>query len=50
MSRSFGDKVAHSVGVSHEAEVKKYSMTDKDKFVVVASDGVWEFMDNEMVR
>jgi serine/threonine protein phosphatase PrpC len=49
MSRSFGDRVAHSVGVSAEAEVREFLLNTNDKFVVVASDGVWEFLSNEDV-
>jgi serine/threonine protein phosphatase PrpC len=49
MSRSFGDRVAHSVGVSHEAEVEEFTLSLQDKFVVIASDGVWEFLTNEDV-
>lgn len=49
MSRSFGDRVAHSVGVSAEAEVREFLLNTNDKFVVIASDGVWEFLSNEDV-
>jgi serine/threonine protein phosphatase PrpC len=49
MSRSFGDRVAHSVGVSAEAEIREFLMGVTDKFVVIASDGVWEFLSNEDV-
>ena len=49
MSRSFGDRVAHSVGVSAEAETWEFTLTTEDKFVVIASDGVWEFLSNEDV-
>lgn len=49
MSRSFGDRVAHSVGVSCEAEVMEFTLGLNDKFVVIASDGVWEFLSNEDV-
>ena len=49
MSRSFGDRVAHSVGVSHEAEVWSFTLSLNDKFMVIASDGVWEFLSNEDV-
>lgn len=49
MSRSFGDRVAHSVGVSAEAEVWEFTLGLNDKFVVIASDGVWEFLSNEDV-
>jgi serine/threonine protein phosphatase PrpC len=49
MSRSFGDRVAHSVGVSHEAEVEEFTLGLNDKYLVIASDGVWEFLSNEDV-
>ena len=31
MSRSFGDRVAHSVGVSEEPEIKEYLFRKEDK-------------------
>jgi len=46
MSRSLGDKVAHSVGVSSVPEVKEFILEKNDKFVVIATDGVWEFLSN----
>ena len=49
MSRSMGDRVAHSVGVSAEPEVKEFTLGLDDKFMVIASDGVWEFLSNEDV-
>ena len=49
MSRSFGDGVAHSVGVSAEAETREFTLGLNDKYVVIASDGVWEFLSNEDV-
>lgn len=47
MSRSLGDGVAHSVGVSSVPEVTEFLTGPNDKFAVVASDGLWEFMSNE---
>lgn len=47
MSRSLGDQVAHSVGVSSEPEVKSFLIGVDDKFVVIGSDGVFEFLTNE---
>ncbi|EAS05229.2 protein phosphatase 2c (macronuclear) [Tetrahymena thermophila SB210] len=49
MARSFGDQIAQSVGVISEPEVSSYEITDDDKFLVIASDGVWEFLSNEKV-
>ena len=47
MSRSLGDYVAHSVGVSTQAEVMRFELGPDDKFIIIASDGVWEFLSNE---
>jgi len=44
MSRALGDFVAHSVGVVAEPEVHSCELENGDEFLVVASDGVWEFM------
>jgi serine/threonine protein phosphatase PrpC len=49
MTRSIGDLVASSVGVSWEPELNKFDLDQKDKFLVVASDGVWEFLDCDQV-
>jgi len=49
MSRSFGDDVASSVGVISEPEVIVKARSKNDKFMVVASDGVWEFLSNQDV-
>ena len=46
MARSFGDKVAHSVGVSDEADIKEFSISNNDKFIIIASDGLWDFLQN----
>ena len=44
-----GDRVAHSVGVSAEPETMEFTLGLNDKFLVIASDGVWEFLSNEDV-
>ncbi|CAD8057885.1 unnamed protein product [Paramecium sonneborni] len=49
MSRSFGDKVAASCGVICEPEILTHKLQDSDLFMVLASDGVWEFLSNEQV-
>lgn len=51
MSRSIGDLVAAQVGVSFEPEILVHELESEDKFLVLASDGIWEFIDNcECVR
>ena len=51
MSRSIGDRLAHRVGVSDIPEIKEFNIQEVSPYaVVLASDGVWEFMSNEEVR
>ena len=47
MTRSFGDEVAHKVGVISEPELKEVAYNGNEKFMIIASDGVWEFIDCE---
>jgi serine/threonine protein phosphatase PrpC len=48
MSRSLGDVVAHTAGVISEPEFTEYELNAAvDKFLVVATDGLWEFVDNQ---
>lgn len=49
MSRSFGDATAARVGVNAVPEIKEYELTSEDKVIVLASDGVWEFLENAEV-
>ena len=46
MTRSFGDHLAHSVGCSPYPELFAFKIGSKDRMLVVASDGVWEFLSN----
>ena len=47
MSRSLGDKIVHTVGVLSVPEEQQYVLDKNDKFIVIASDGVWEFLTNQ---
>jgi serine/threonine protein phosphatase PrpC len=49
MTRSFGDEVAGNVGVIAEPEVTELELTENDKFVIMASDGIWEFISSQEV-
>jgi serine/threonine protein phosphatase PrpC len=49
MSRSLGDYVAHQYGVSADPEITEYNLLPEDEFLVIASDGVWEFLTNQNV-
>lgn len=47
MSRSFGDVIASSVGVVARPEIWYRDLDDDDAFMILASDGVWEFIDSQ---
>jgi serine/threonine protein phosphatase PrpC len=47
MSRSIGDSVAASVGVSCRPELSHMTLERHDKFIILASDGVWEFISSQ---
>jgi len=53
MSRSIGDGEAKGFGVVPDPEIKEYTLKpshangDGDKFVIVASDGIWEFISSQ---
>jgi len=52
MSRSLCDAVAHSAGVSSEPEFVDYEFNPdnrEDLIMVMASDGLWEFMSDQEV-
>ena len=49
MTRSMGDKVGAQAGVIAEPELLEFKITPEDRFIVVASDGVWEYLSNEDV-
>jgi len=49
MTRSFGDEVASRVGVNGEPEILELDLQKDDKFIVLASDGIWDFLSNEEV-
>ena len=49
MSRSLCDTVAKEAGVISEAELFVRELDKLDKFIVLASDGLWEFMSSQEV-
>jgi serine/threonine protein phosphatase PrpC/CRP-like cAMP-binding protein len=48
-TRSIGDNVAKPLGVSPNPEYLKHEITTNDDFVLVGSDGIWEFLPNQAV-
>lgn len=49
MARSIGDHNAKAVGVIAEPEVTHYTITEEDAMMIMASDGVWEFLSSQDV-
>ena len=49
MSRSIGDLIASTLGVIPEPKFIEDKVDKDTKFIVIASDGVWEFLDNKAV-
>eukprot|EP00307_Rebecca_sp_RCC1486_P012012 CAMPEP_0119409122 /NCGR_PEP_ID=MMETSP1335-20130426/2482_1 /TAXON_ID=259385 /ORGANISM="Chrysoculter rhomboideus, Strain RCC1486" /LENGTH=357 /DNA_ID=CAMNT_0007433451 /DNA_START=70 /DNA_END=1143 /DNA_ORIENTATION=- len=47
MSRSIGDHVATPIGVVADPELTSHELTPSDEFLILASDGVWEFIDSQ---
>ncbi|KAA8494593.1 putative protein phosphatase 2C 64 [Porphyridium purpureum] len=49
MTRSIGDTILSEYGVMPIPEVTHVTLTESDMFIVLASDGVWEFMTSREV-
>ena len=47
MSRSLGDHAVKQVGVIAEPVVTQHQVTEEDDFVILATDGVWEFISSD---
>ena len=47
MSRSFGDDVAHTIGVTSKPEIMEFKLNEEDKFILLASDGIFEFISSD---
>ena len=48
-TRSLGDMAGERLGVNADAEISSKQLCANDRFVCLASDGVWEFLSNERV-
>mmetsp|Transcript_10708 Transcript_10708/g.16227 ORF Transcript_10708/g.16227 Transcript_10708/m.16227 type:complete len:1008 (-) Transcript_10708:197-3220(-) len=48
-TRSLGDNVAEQCGVFAEPELLVWNLNPKDKFAIIASDGVFEFLTSQSV-
>ena len=51
MSRSIGDGYAHKIGVIDEPEILEFNLNNiRPKAIILASDGVFEFVKNEEIK
>ena len=50
MSRSIGDLKAKTLGVIPDPGILEYDLNQSTKYIIVCSDGVWEFLDNDIVK
>ena len=48
-TRSFGDRDYKTVGVTYTPTVSSFSLKETDKFLLICSDGVWEYVDNNKI-
>ena len=42
-------EIAHKVGVVVDPEIMEYFFLKEDKFIILGSDGIWEFISNDEV-
>lgn len=47
MSRSFGDRLSRGLGVICEPDILTLDLTKDDLFILICSDGVWEFITSQ---
>ena len=47
MTKSFGDRVAATVGVIFEPEIKEFDFDENHKYMIIESDGIWEFISSQ---
>ncbi len=45
MTRAFGDAVAVSIGISSEPDLVEVALRPADRYLLLASDGIFEFME-----
>ena len=44
MTRSFGDIIGSTVGIISEPEIKFFNYEKENKFIIIGSDGLWEYI------
>lgn len=46
ISRTLGDSACRKIGIISDPICSNHTITDQDYFIVIASDGIWDVMDN----
>lgn len=49
MTRTLGDLQAKKIGLISEPEIEHFVLRDKDEFIVIGSDGIWDVMSSAEV-
>ena len=47
ITRSLGDTVASNIGVIYTPEIRQHTLQKDNKFIIIGSDGLWEYISNE---
>jgi serine/threonine protein phosphatase PrpC len=50
MSRSIGDLKGKTVGIVANPGIMEYDLEESTKYIIIGSDGVWEFLNNDIVK
>ena len=51
MTRAFGDFDAEILGINSTPDIREYDIFDKKpKIIILATDGIWQFLSNEKVK
>ena len=46
VTRTLGDLLGHSIGISAEPDIEYWKVMNDDYFLVIASDGIWDVMNS----
>ena len=49
MTRSFGVRMAATAGVMSEPEIKEFLFEERDKFMIIANDGILFLVKNVLI-
>ena len=50
MSRSIGDLKGKTIGIVPDPGIMEYDLCESSKYIIIGSDGVWEFLKNDIVK